>query len=126
MLSLGMGAEAQAILAALTAADDPRLTDDPDRRALSAIAALIAGRPGEANALVDPSLTGTDEIALWRAVRSAMTHEGEADAAPVFAADIALPLAYPDALRDRLLPLMVETMALGANGGRPSDCWIIA
>ena len=113
MLSLGMGAEAEAVLA-LTATDDPRLTDDPDRRALSAIAALIAGRPGEANALDDPSLTGTDEIALWRAVRSAMAHEGAAKAAPVFAADIALPLAYPG--RAARSPVAIDGRNHGAGG----------
>jgi hypothetical protein len=114
MLALGMGAEAQGVLA-LAAAADPRLADDPDQRGLSAIAALVAGRPAEAGALDDPSLSGTDDIALWRAVRAAMAHEGAPEAAPVFAADIALPLAYPKALRAHILPLMAETMALAGE-----------
>lgn len=40
-----------------------------------------------------------------------MQNEGSAEAAPVFAAELPLVLSYPDALRNRLLPLAAETMA---------------
>lgn len=113
-LALGMGAEAHA-LAVLAVTDDPRLSAQPDAAALDAVAALLAGRLREADALLDPRLDGTDEVALWRAVRQAQGHEGAPEAAAVFAATTPLLLAYPPALRERLLPLAVETMALGGE-----------
>jgi hypothetical protein len=114
MLSLGMGAEAQALVT-LAANEDARLSDDPDAIGLSAIAALLAGRLAEAEGIDDPRLTGSDEIALWRAVHAARLAEGSPAAAPVFAATMPLLLAYPAALRDRLLPLAAETMVLGGE-----------
>jgi hypothetical protein len=114
MLALGMGAEAQSTLA-LSVAEDGRLADDPGLIGLSAIAALLAGRPAEAAGMADPRLTGSDEIALWRAIRIAMTRQAAPDAAALFAADLKLLLAYPAPLRDRLLPLAAETMATGGE-----------
>ena len=111
MLALGLGAEAQSILT-LAAAEDARALTDGRLPGLTAIAALLAGRPAEAAGIEDPALTGTDEVALWRAVRAAMLQEGSPEAAPAFAAALPLLLAYPAALRDRLLPLAAETMAL--------------
>ncbi|MCW3475108.1 hypothetical protein [Limobrevibacterium gyesilva] len=119
MLALGMGAEAQATLT-MAATDDARIADNPDTLGLSAIAALMAGRAGEAGGITDPRLDGTDEVALWRAVRTAMTREGAADAAAVFAANLPLLLSYPAAMRNRLLPLAAETIALG---GEPAMLW---
>ena len=118
MIALGLGAEAQAMLQ-LAAVEDARAADDPDARGLAAIAALLAGRDGEAGGLDDPRLGGTDEIAFWRAVSEADRHEGSAQAASVFAATAPLLLTYPEALRDRLLPLVAETMAL--NGAPAAD-----
>lgn len=112
MIALGMGAEAQSVLR-LAAEEDPSLNTDPDAQGLFAIAALLSGRDAEASGLALPTLSGTDEVALWRAVRMAQHQEGSPEAAPVFAATLPLILSYPDALRDRLLPLAVETMALG-------------
>ncbi len=128
MVALGLGAEAQALLN-LTGSDDARAADDPGRIGLHAIAAVLAGRPGEADGIEDPRLSGTDEINLWRALRAASLREGAADAAPVLAADLALLLSYPTALRDRMLPLVAETLALGGEvaaarslvGQRPDD-----
>jgi hypothetical protein len=114
MLAFGMGAEAGA-LANLTVTDDARLADQPDAAGLGAIAALLAGRTGEADAIGDPRLDGTDEVALWRAVRAAMLREGAPDAAAGFAATLPLLLAYPAALSERLLPLAAETMVLGGE-----------
>ena len=114
MLALGLGAEAQAVLS-FAAASDPGVADDPDLIGLSAIAALLAGRPEESAALDDPRLTGTDEVALWRGLRAATLREGAPDAAAVLAAELRLLLAYPAPLQSRLLPLAAETMALGGE-----------
>jgi len=114
MLALGLAAEAEAGLS-LAADSDPRAADDADLAGLSAIAALLAGRPDESAGLDDPRLTGTDEIALWRALRTAMLREGAPEAASVLATEMPLLLAYPAPLRSRLLPLAAETMALGGE-----------
>jgi hypothetical protein len=130
MLALGLGVEAQSVLS-LAAADDPQAADNPDLIGLSAIAALLAGRLDEADGLDDPRLDATDEMTLWRAVRTAMRaaagearhdaardllHDGGmAAAAPVFAADMKLLLGYPAPMRARLLPLAAEAMIRGGE-----------
>jgi hypothetical protein len=114
MLSLGMGAEAQALLR-VAAAQDPKEAESPDTAGLAAIAALLAGRPGDAGAIDDPRLSGTDEIALWRAVKQAWSDEQSPTAAATFAATGPLALLYPAGIRDRVLPLAAETMILGGE-----------
>ncbi|MFL5282788.1 MAG: hypothetical protein ACJ8AW_17815 [Rhodopila sp.] len=114
MMSLGMEAEAQGLLR-VAAEQDPREAASADTAALTAIAALLAGRPNEAEALDDPRLTGTDEIALWRAVRQAMQDPGSPGAAAVFASTAPLALLYPPAIRDRILLLILETMIQGGE-----------
>jgi hypothetical protein len=113
-LALGLGAEAQSILT-LAATEDARAATDPGQMGLTAIAAMLADRPAEAAGIEDPRLSGTDEITLWRAVRTAMLQAGAPEAAPAFAATLPLLLAYPAALRDRLLPLAAETMIAGGE-----------
>ena len=93
MVALGMGAEAQSLIQ-LAVTDDPRAAT-PDLAGLGAIAALIAGRAAESAPLDDPALTGTDEIALWRAVRAARLHEGAPEAAAVFANTLAARFVLP-------------------------------
>lgn len=117
MISLGMDAEAEALLQ-LTATDDPRMAASADIAALTGIAAILAGRPGEAAGLSDARLDGTDEIVLWRALRTAMTDEASQAAAIALAGTAALLPTYPPAIRDRVLPLAVETMVQG--GARPA------
>ncbi len=112
MIALGLGAEAQSVLR-LALAEDPRAAEVPELTGLTAVAALLSGRPDEADGLLDPALSGSDEVALWRAVREAMLHRASPEAAPVFAATIGLVLSYPAAIRSRLLPLAAETMAEG-------------
>ena len=112
LIALGLGVEAQAMLR-LAAEEDPRLVADPETPGLAAVAAMLGGRGAEAAGIGDPALNGTDEVALWRAVRAAQEQEGSPAAAPVFAATLPLLLAYPPALRGALLPLAAETMALG-------------
>jgi hypothetical protein len=118
MLALGLGAEAQSLLRA-TMKDDPREAASPDTIGLTAIAALLAGRPAESGDLGDPRLTGTDEIALWRAIQTAMTDDGSPGGSPgaalVFATTAPLLFAYPGELRRRVLPLVLETMILGGQ-----------
>lgn len=110
MVALGLGVEAQSVLNVI-GTDDGRTVDDPGRIGLYAVAALAAGRPADAAAIDDPRLGRSDEILMWRALRKAAQHEGDAAAAPVLAADLPLLLSYPAPLRDRLLPLAAETIA---------------
>lgn len=108
-LALGMAAEAQSLLK-MAAEQDPKQAASPTTEALTAIAALLAGRPEEASGLADPKLDGTDEIALWRAIRMAMLDQGSPAAAAGIAAAAPLVFQYPQPIRDRVLPLMAETM----------------
>lgn len=112
MLALGLGAEAQAMLG-LAATEDPRAATDPEVGGLAGIASLMSNRPLEAEGLLNPALSGSDEVALWRAVRATMLRADSPEAAPVFAATMGLVMSYPAAMRNRLLPLAAETMALG-------------
>ena len=113
-LALGLSAEAESLLH-MASDQDPKEAASPDTKALSAIAALLAGRPDESGGLMDPKLDGTDEIALWRAVRQAMQDEGSPRAAAVFATTAPLVLQYPEPIRDHILPLMAETMIQGGE-----------
>jgi len=113
-LGLGFGAEAQTLLR-VTMKDDPREASLPVTMGLAAIAALLAGRPAEAGDLDNPRLTGTDEIALWRAIRTAMSDEGSPAAAAVLATTAPLLFTYPDELRRQVMPLALETMVLGGQ-----------
>jgi hypothetical protein len=114
MISLGLGAEAEALLQ-LAAADDPHEVEAADNAALTGIAAVLAHRPDEAAGLDDERLSGTDDITLWRAMRLAEQQDGSPQAAAVFAATLPLVLDYPSPLRDRLLPLVVETLVTGGE-----------
>jgi hypothetical protein len=114
MIALGMGAEAQSLMS-LSGSDDGRAVDNPDVIGLGAIAALLAGRPNEADGLRDPRLSGTDEIAFWRAVLLAQTPDGGTRAAPILAATRKLANAYPAPLRARLMPLIAEALVAGGE-----------
>jgi len=116
MVGLGMGAEAEALLQ-LAAADDPREAASADVTGLTAVAAMLAGRPAEADGIDDPRLNGTDEIVLWRALRVAMLDDTSQLAAAALASTAPLLLSYPPPIRDRLLPLAVETMVQGGANG---------
>jgi len=109
MLALGMGVEAQSVLA-FTSNEDARAADDPRVVGLSAIAAILADRRDEAAGLDDPRLNGSDEIAFWRAVRQAKLQEDSPEAAQVLANTLPLLEVYPAELQHRLLPLVAETL----------------
>jgi hypothetical protein len=81
---------------------------------------MLAGRPDEAAGIDDPRLTGSDEIALWRAVRAALHDGRNVPAAAVFGSAMPLLLSYPTPLRDRLLPLALETMMLAGQADAAS------
>jgi hypothetical protein len=114
MMALGMGPEAEAVLR-LAAAEDAAHANDPDLVGLTAAAALLAERPDQAGGIEDPRLDDNDEIMLWRAVRRADSDDADPAAAAAFAATLKLQLSYPQPLRDRLLPIAAETMALGGQ-----------
>ena len=114
LLSLGMAAEAEGLLH-LAAEQDPKEAGSADTEALTAIAALLAGRPQDADGLKDPRLDGSDEISLWRAVRQAMADDGSPGAAAVLAATAPLVFQYPTVIQDHILPLILETMIKGGE-----------
>ncbi len=108
MLALGLDREAAGTLR-VAIAGDPHLAEDPEVAGLQGVAAILAHRPDEAGGLLDEHLSGSDEVALWRALRTAMTAPAPA-AADVLAATAPLLLTYPDPVRDAVLPLALETM----------------
>jgi hypothetical protein len=113
LLSLGLPQEAQAVIG-LAVQEDPRAAADPVTGALAAAAAALADRPGEAAALSDPRLAPSDELVLWRAVLAA--RRGDPAAGAGFAATLPLLLAYPEALRARLLPIAALALAEAQEG----------
>ncbi len=114
MIALGLAVEAQAMLQ-IAAEADPALAESADAAGLGAVAALLADRIEDTGAIEDPRLSGTDEIALWRAFRVARQQKNSPQAAAVFAVTLKLALAYPEGLRDRLLPVVIETMIAGGE-----------
>jgi hypothetical protein len=114
LIALGLGAEAEAVLQ-VAALENPTEAELPDHTGLSAIAALLAERPDQAEAINDTRLSGSDEIALWRAVRLAKLDGHTKEAAAAFAATWPLILTYGAELRERLLPVAAETMIIGGE-----------
>lgn len=112
LLALGLPQEAQAMLR-LAGQDSPEAAMDRRLAFLSGMAALLAGRPGEAAGL-DAELPGSDELLLWRSLRAAMQGDAQA-AAPGLAAAWPLLLAYPDGLRRRLIGIAAETLVEGGQ-----------
>lgn len=116
LLALGLGNEAQSVIAA--AADDaPQSAGDSRLVMLAAAAAVIAGRPLEAAHLDDAALPASDELGLWRALRQAIADPRSQAAEPALAAQLALLRAYPEPLRKRLLPIALQTIASGSHAG---------
>jgi hypothetical protein len=107
LLALGLGAEAQA-MAALAQREDPRLAEDAFAQALQGAAALLAGRPAEAQGLLNPRLPASDELRLWRGLLAAARGE---DGAAAIAAGLPLLQAWPAPLAARLAPLAAESLA---------------
>ncbi|TCZ63654.1 hypothetical protein [Roseicella aquatilis] len=114
LLALGLPQEAQAMLR-LGFAEDPRAATDPGYAALAAAAALLAGRLGETGALRSRDWPDTDEAVLWRAALSAAQADWQS-AGPGLVASLPLLLAYPAALRARLLPMAALALAEAGEG----------
>ena len=114
MLALGMDIEAQSVID-VAAAADPALMDQPRAVGLRAAAATLAGRFEDTATLDDPRLTGTTEIELWRAFLQAAKDETTDKTARGLADGLPLVLAYPVPLRDRMLPRVLEAMALNGQ-----------
>ena len=111
LLALGLPQEAAAMLR-LAASETPEAAAQGLHRALSGIVALLAGEAGEG---LEAPLPATDELAFWRALRTARAGDPRA-AAPALAATLPLLLSYPDGLRRRLLPPVAEALAEGGQG----------
>ena len=112
MLALGLGVEAQSLLR-LAMTEDPRSATDPELNGLLGIAAIVSGRPSEAGGLDAAGLSGSDDVSLWRAVRTALLNGKSPEAAQAFSTTVGLVLSYPTALENRLLPIVAETMVDG-------------
>ncbi len=109
LLALGMPHEAQA-MAGLALQEDPRTRGDPRLLLAHGAAALLAGRLADAATLEDARIPPSDEVLLWRGLLAAA--RGDAGlAASGIAPGMALLFSYPEALRQRLLPLAVLALA---------------
>jgi hypothetical protein len=114
MLALGMGPEADSVID-VAADDDPASRDSRQAVALRGVGAVLAGRLDEAATLADPRLNGTTEIELWRSLLHVGRNQADAADAHVFRAALPLAQAYALPLRQRVLPVMLETMALNGE-----------
>ncbi len=125
LLALGLGHDALAVLDIATS-EDPTLAADPQTPALQAIAAWLAGRPQTATPFAAASLGHTDDIDFWRAITTPdrdttaadsaiadATHASQAALTGTLAQLWPLALTYPQALRARLLPAIVDRLAPG-------------
>ncbi|HET6307370.1 MAG TPA: hypothetical protein VFG12_09310, partial [Rhodopila sp.] len=74
--------------------------------------ATLAGRFDDAKPLEDPRLDGSTEIEFWRGYLQASRDAATDQDAARLVQGLPLVLAYPQPLRDRLLPTTLETMAL--------------
>lgn len=114
MAAMGLGVEAQAVLS-YAATADPRALDDPLSLGLSGVAAILADRPQEAGGLDDKRLDGVDEFTLWRAIRSAALGQAADANAQAFSAMLPLIESYPDALQQKILPIVADALVAGGQ-----------
>ncbi|MBR0643449.1 hypothetical protein [Plastoroseomonas hellenica] len=109
LLALGMPQEAQA-MAGLALQEDPRVRGDARLLLGQGVAALLAGRVADARGIEDRRLPATDETALWRGLLAAARGEMDAAASGIVPA-LPLLMVYPEAVRQRLLPLVADALA---------------
>ncbi len=117
MIALGLGAEAQAVLR-VAAADDPQAAIGPNLAALSAVAAILASRAEEAGGIDDPRVATSDEITLWRGLRRLASGEDAGGLSASLAAELPLVRSYPEPLRSKLLPRVLQAVALGRESAQ--------
>ena len=110
MLGLGMDVEALSVLD-IALAEDPALSETPRATGLHAVAGILAHRKIAADGILDPRLTGSGEIQLWRALMHVFWRQEDAADAVQLAANLPILRGYPAQLRDRLLPAALEAMA---------------
>ena len=124
MIALGMAPEAQAMLR-VAAEDDPSEAASADTAGLAGIAALLAARTAEADGIDDPRLTGTDEIAFWRAVRRAQQDARlRRRPRPCFAVTVPLALRLPGGDAGRAAAAGVRDHDARRPGGAwRHGCW---
>jgi hypothetical protein len=120
MMSLGLAREAAGALAA-SLRDDSAVAAQGDTRALLAMAHFLAGCAetpeqiaADAQAMADPALGQSDELALWRGVMPSAPAGGGPDVAKLGAAWRLL-LAYPERLQARLAPLVALALMRGGQ-----------
>jgi len=114
LLALGLPQEAQAMLR-IAAQESPAAAQDSRQAFLSGMAALLAGRPGEAIGL-EAEMPPSDEVILWRGLRAAMQGDAPA-AAHALAATWPLLHGYPEGLRRRLIGPAAEALVEGGQLG---------
>lgn len=112
LMALGLPQEAQAMVQ-LAQSEDPAMAALPRAAWLAGAAALTAGRPEEAEALLAAPIS--TETALWRGLLQARQGDAAA-AAEALAAGRGILLGYPEALQRRVLPPAAEALA----GARPA------
>ena len=108
-IALGEGVEAGTLIH-VALADDPRTAAALRPRLIASAAALLNHQAPPPSLLQDPRLADRGEPALWRAVMLAETDTRSAEAARLFAANMAVLAAYPQPLQVALLPLAAETL----------------
>ena len=106
MVALGMGVEADSLVA-LIASEDPQAAQDAQVSGLAGVAAVLAGRYGEAAGLDDVRLGGTDEVLLWRGLRDLLGGR-ETVAARELGRTAPLAASYPETLRRIVWPVVAE------------------
>ena len=113
-LALGDGRDTATIVE-VARTDDPRQANSLRARLVASAAAAVNGAPDPSGLLEDPTISGSGEPGLWRAVRLARESPASSEAARLFAANLALLESYPLPLRTVLLPLAAETLVRGGT-----------
>ncbi|MBR0656385.1 hypothetical protein GXW79_14980 [Roseomonas arctica] len=122
LLAMGMPHEAQA-MAALALQEDPRMRGDARLLLAYGASALLAGRIGDAAAIEDARIPASDEVLVWRGLLAAA--RGDAGlAASGITPGMALLFTYPEALRQRLLPM--AALALAESDAVPATRRLLA
>jgi hypothetical protein len=128
MIALGMDREAEGVLA-VGLRDDSSPAAQADARALLALAHCLSGdaqdpdsRAADAQAIANPALGQSDEVALWRAMLQSGV-PSQAQSAATLSATWRLLLGYPEPLRHRLAPMVAQALLAG---GQPAAAQTLA
>lgn len=117
-ISMGAFKEARGILA-VALRDDPEEIGRPEVRFLAAATELLTGSPANASALNGPwPEQQRRALQLWRALYLEVTDQSDTRSLHRLALDMNRLRAYPQNLRDVLLPIAAEAIA---RRGAPGD-----